>query len=292
MKNGRKTSEQYCRAIALRPLVRLFGTRTATGFGPLDLLTVRKELCKPLPPPAPGERRRRVFPNIVRSSVNKHVERIRRVFRWGAAMQLVPVSVWQSLSAVESLRYGESQEVRESAGVPPVAAREVAIVLRHVRPGVAACIRLQWLTGMRPQEVVQMRMADIARTDSVWTYRPQVHKLQHHGRDRQVMLGPKAQRVLAPFVRLDPQAWLFPGADDGRHLSESAYRSAIRKACLEAGIAPWAPNRLRHSAATRIRSRDGLEAARTILGHSNPTTTLIYAERDMRKAAEFARAHG
>jgi site-specific recombinase XerC len=47
----------------------------------------------------------------------------------------------------------------------------------------------------------------------------------------------------------------------------------------------WAPNRLRHSAATEIRKNFGLEAAQVILGHSAADVTQIYAERDMQKGS-------
>ena len=49
----------------------------------------------------------------------------------------------------------------------------------------------------------------------------------------------------------------------------------------------WAPNQLRHSAATRIRELYGIEAASTVLGHSDVRVTEIYAERDFRQAAEI-----
>ncbi len=42
---------------------------------------------------------------------------------------------------------------------------------------------------------------------------------------------------------------------------------------------------IRHTAATELRARHGVEAARTILGHSKVETTQIYAERDLSQAA-------
>ena len=47
----------------------------------------------------------------------------------------------------------------------------------------------------------------------------------------------------------------------------------------------WSPNRLRHTAATEFRKQFGLESAQVVLGHAKPNTTLIYAERDLKKAA-------
>lgn len=54
----------------------------------------------------------------------------------------------------------------------------------------------------------------------------------------------------------------------------------------------WSPNQLRHSAATEIRRRYGLEAAATVLGHAKADVTQIYAERDYDLAAKVARQIG
>ena len=48
----------------------------------------------------------------------------------------------------------------------------------------------------------------------------------------------------------------------------------------------WAPNQLRHSAATEVRKVYGLEAAQLVLGHASADVSQIYAERDMNKARE------
>lgn len=54
----------------------------------------------------------------------------------------------------------------------------------------------------------------------------------------------------------------------------------------------WSPNKLRHTKATEIRRRFGLEAAQVILGHAAADVTQIYAERDAEKASEVARLVG
>jgi len=61
-------------------------------------------------------------------------------------------------------------------------------------------IRLQMFTGMRPGEVVALRPCDVDHSGPVWVYEPAAHKTEHHGRRRRIYLGPKAQRVLAPFL--------------------------------------------------------------------------------------------
>ena len=54
----------------------------------------------------------------------------------------------------------------------------------------------------------------------------------------------------------------------------------------------WHPNQLRHSAATEIRRRFGLEAAQVVLGHAKADVTQVYAERDARLAAEVMKQIG
>ena len=49
----------------------------------------------------------------------------------------------------------------------------------------------------------------------------------------------------------------------------------------------WAPNRLRHSAGTAIRTKFGIEASQVVLGHSKIETTQVYAERDIAKASQI-----
>lgn len=290
VKNGKATSERSCLAVALRPLVRLFGSMPAATFGPRDLVTVRTALCSPLPAPGEGERGRRVHVQpITRKSVNAHVHRIRRVFRWAASMQVIPASTWQGLLALEALRRGQASGTREAGKVRPAPVRSVAKVLRTVDGDVAACIRLQWLCGMRPGEVVQMRTADIDRSGQVWRYRPTSHKNEHRDQEREILLGPRAQRVLAPFLRLDPAAWLFPSVNRASHLREDRYARTIARACAEAGVEHWAPNQLRHSAATRFRKVYGIEAAGILLGHADESTvTTIYAEPDKKAAMAVA----
>jgi site-specific recombinase XerC len=54
----------------------------------------------------------------------------------------------------------------------------------------------------------------------------------------------------------------------------------------------WAPNRLRHSFATKVRKKYGLEAAQVALGHSSAAVTQVYAERDLDKGIQVAKAMG
>jgi site-specific recombinase XerC len=54
----------------------------------------------------------------------------------------------------------------------------------------------------------------------------------------------------------------------------------------------WAPNQLRHAAATEIRKAYGLESAQAVLGHSHMNVLEIYAEKNLDLAAEIMRKIG
>jgi integrase len=54
----------------------------------------------------------------------------------------------------------------------------------------------------------------------------------------------------------------------------------------------WHPHQIRHTTATEIREKFGLESARVALGHTSTRTTEIYAERDLKLAEQVARELG
>jgi integrase len=99
-----------------------------------------------------------------------------------------------------------------------------------------------------------------------------------------------------------------PKRQPGERYTANTYRKAIHRACDVADqqahlahpdvstdvriIARWSPNRLRHTAATEIRKRFGLEAAQVTLGHAAADITQVYAERDLSKASAVMREVG
>jgi integrase len=77
---------------------------------------------------------------------------------------------------------------------------------------------------------------------------------------------------------------------------ELANRKRVKDAAKQ-GVEPvllphWHPNQLRHSKATEVRRRFGLEAAQVALGHAHARITEVYAERDTKLAADIARKIG
>jgi integrase len=196
-KDGKPTSEVSCIRIALRHLVATAGTERVRAFAPLRLMAVRKSMIEA---------------GYTRASINQHVGRIVRMFKWAVSREIVPVSVYQALSTVTGLRKGRSK-AKESEPVKPVSAAAVGAIRSHVSRQVWAMVQLQILTGMRPGEVSAMRGCDLDMSGKVWEYRPESHKTEHHGKSRIIFIGPRAQAVIRAFLKADLAASLFSPAE-------------------------------------------------------------------------------
>jgi integrase len=92
-------------------------------------------------------------------------------------------------------------------------------------------VKLQLLTGARPGEVVVIRGIDLDTSGKVWFYRPGSdagphgrHKNAYRGQQSVVPIGPRAQEVLKPWLRLNLHEYLFSPAE-----AEAKRRAARRK---------------------------------------------------------------
>jgi integrase len=104
-------------------------------------------------------------------------------------------------------------------------------------------VQLQLLTGMRPGEVCTMRVRDLDMSGQLWVYRPAHHKTLHHGHERVVYIGPKAQSVLRPFLKPEVAAFVFSPAEAEAERREQ--RHAHRKTPLSWGNVPGSNRRPR-----------------------------------------------
>jgi hypothetical protein len=73
----------------------------------------------------------------------------RRVMKWAASEELIPVTIYQSLCTLAGLRRGRT-EARESEPVKPVADDVVKATLPHLPHHVRVMVELITHTGMRP----------------------------------------------------------------------------------------------------------------------------------------------
>lgn len=219
---------------------------------------------------------------------------------------------------VASLAKGKTA-ARETGKTPPIPDGDVEAVLPHLPPPVAAMAQIQLLTGTRPQEVIHLRACDLTEGDGVWYYAPSVHKTEHLDREKCIVLGPRAMAVLRPYLDRDPQTYCFNPAEAvawqrsrsrkrpvtaagcgvpieelvNPRYTRHSYRLAVQRACRRAKVPVWSPRQLRHTRATQIRHEFGtIEAAKAVLGHTDTRVTEIYAERDLKLAADVMRQIG
>ena len=219
-KHGKPTRE-YGHILEVCGFIKpLYSRCLATDFGPQALEIVRESMIEA---------------DYSRRFTNKQVDRIKRMFRWAAAKELIPVTIPQALSMVTGLRRGRT-EARENAPVLPVDDAIVEQTLEHLPQIMADMVRLQRLTGMRPEEVCMVRPVNLNREANVWLYRPASHKTEHHGRERVIPIGPKAQEVLLRYLARDAETHCFRPCD-----SEEKRRAALhadRKTPLSHGNRP------------------------------------------------------
>ncbi len=272
-------------------------------------------------------------------TINLYVSHVVGMFAWGVSREIVPVETLTALKTVRPLRRGRApapgvKPPRPPVKIKPVPASALELTRRHVSAMIRDMIDIQVLTAMRPTELVSMRLSDLYETDDpdVVYYRvaPDANKVEHHGLDRVVAIGPRTLKILAPYIAraraLDPdRAYLFrpcdahaewlrekhesrktplscgnaPGTNrrgnpmwaPGEKYTPASYRKAIARGCERAGVPAWSPNRLRHNGATAIASRVAIEVAKEQLGHTSIATTAGYVEPDRGRLTAWAREH-
>lgn len=285
---------------AFAPVRDLYGSSPASEFGPLKLQAVRKRMVD--------------SGSLNRRTVNDRVFRIRAAFAWGVAQELVPASVPQALACVKSIRFGDEPELRERRKVSGVPDEHVDAVLPFVSEQVKAIVELMRLSGARCDEVVKLRPCDLNQTREPWIFQLTKHKTAHRGKSRSIAFGPRARAILRPWLLRPSDRFCFspqeaeqerqerrhaarttpedygngPGTNrvrepqkaPGEIYTTASVRRAIERACVRAKVPKWTPHQLRHSAATKVKSEAGHEAARLVLGHSTVDVTELYCDRD------------
>lgn len=320
--DGSPTNEVTCYRQALKPLSRLFGSAIAGEFDAASLKIVRDAMITGSWMNA-DERKflgKRGKPlGWSRGYIRLGLSRIRSMFRWAVTVKIVPPSVITDISCLSPLRPGRNG-VRESPPVLPVPVETVETTLTHLPPVAAAMVRVQLATGCRPGELCSMRCGDIDRSGPVWLFTPRSHKTAHHGHRRTIAIGPKAQLALRPYLKDDPEAFVFSPAEQDtlikaakrekrkskvqpsqqdrskpdatrkpkNQYTTTSYNRGIARACKRANVPQWHAHQLRHLAALLIEREFGAEAARAVLGHRCVNMTAHYSGIDVKKATDVA----
>jgi len=218
--DGTPTSQQDCLRYALRPLLELYGNTVVADFGPRCLRAVQQKM---------------VQMGWCRNNVNQSVSRLKMLFKWGVSQELLPAAVYQALVTVPGLQRGRS-EAKESEPVKPVPQEHIDAIEPYVSRQVWAMIQLQLLTAARPGEMVSLRPCDIDRRGKIWVFTPIDHKTAHHGHERKIYFGPRAQEILGPFLLRPVKSYCFSPAE--AHAERFLKMHQNRKTPLSCGNVP------------------------------------------------------
>jgi integrase len=210
---GERTST-YGNALQAARALRPVDDTLASKFGPRKLGMIRdSEAARGRP----------------RVGCNAVVKSIRRFFQWAESQELVPRGTHNSLKTVEPLKKGRTI-APELPPIRPVDDTVVEATLPYLPEIVADMVRVQRLTGTRPGEVCGLRPMDIDRSGPVWKWKPPEHKTSWRDKDRVIIIGPRAQRILKPYLLRDAAAYCFSPAEAERRRSQT--RRLTRKSPL------------------------------------------------------------
>lgn len=331
--DGYHAEQQYLRIVrALECVTLLYGTRPANDFDSHAFKAVRRwfihyrycRRCRKAEAECPCGTLARPGARLCRRYINSLMGCVRSCWKWGREEKLVTTAAYLELKETRDLPTGRS-EAPDHEPVLDVDDALVEAVLPLLMPPVAAMVKVQRLTGMRPGEVVRMRPRDIHRAAAtvqlgeqavvVWSYIPEKYKGMGRGKYRVPAIGPRCQEILAPFLdRSGPDEYLFKPtealeewarrrkrslnigsrAKPRSHYDSHSYARAIARACRRAGVQPWHPHQLRHAVATMVdlASEEGLFNASVVLGHAGAAITRTYSHARFKHAARIAAKMG
>lgn len=269
------------------------------------------------------------------STIQKYLGTIKRAWRWAVRRGKLPAERWWEISSVK----GPNPGLAKPAAIrQPADAEHIKAIIPHLRPPVRAIVLLEELTGMRPSELFRLRPCDLQRSGKVpvegvsglvdldalgiWVYVPPVRKTKN----RWIVFGAKAQKILEPFLDRADDAPLFdpresladlrreqrseranrdggsggnrkarverPRVQPGNSYSAGTFRRAVERACKRAGVPVFTPYQIRHLFAETARDEHGLDHAQAALGHTDPRTSQRYAKRSFKLAVEVAKKSG
>ena len=154
--------------------------------------------------------------------------------------------------------------------------------VKAAKGGARACrtaclVEVAYATGLRASELVSLPLAATRGDPRTLMVRGK------GGRERIVPLSGAARDAIARhriFLEERKTPWLFPSRGKLGHLTRIALYQQIKKLARESGIDPArvSPHVLRHAFATHLLANGAdLRAIQQMLGHSDITTTEIYA---------------
>ena len=197
---------------------------------------------------------------LARKTINDRIGRVKRLFKWAANQMLIPRSTYDSVALVDRLKKNravpriddpnETIRAKETGRKRLVPVDIVEKTLPHLSNVVAAMARLQLVTGMRSTEICIMRPCDIDRKGEVWVYTPKNteglwdYKTQWREEsdvEKEICLGPKAQKIVEPFLFRGKTEYLFKPSESEADHREKKHKN--RKTPMMFGNKPGTNNK-------------------------------------------------
>lgn len=173
-------------------------------------------------------------------------------------------------------RFYEIDRPRKEQKLPGVLSEAEIIKLISVTENLKhkAILTTIYSCGLRLSELLALKITDIQSDRNLLLVRNAKGK-----KDRNTVLGEKTINLLRKYyIQYRPQVYLFEGQKGGTYSAKSV-QNIVKHALAHAKIdKPASTHTLRHSFATHLlENGTDLRYIQTVLGHSSPKTTEIYA---------------
>lgn len=257
-------------------------------------------------------------PRYGKTTLRLWLANLKRVYLWAIESQRVGGAVVAPILAIRKLPI---QAARDERDVEPVPREHVEATLPKLTPTVAAMVRLQLLTGMRPSDLFNMTGSEIYRggthkfggvvrdldKEGVWVYCRAKHKTARYGHARVIVLGDEERAIIEPRLNRAANVPLFTPEeslaesyrrtklDGGRRragarpynqkFTRQAYAKAVERAAVKASVPHWSPYQIRHTVSVETQAEYDLDTARAKLGQKNLSVAARYAGHDFNRAA-------
>lgn len=222
------------------------------------------------------------------STRNKRLAHLKAFFSWCAKEGYIPANPAEGIKRakedIDNIRHVSLEEVKKLLQQPD---KKTYTGLRDY------CLMLVQIdTGVRPGELLQVRVSDLSLESREIRIRPEVAKTRV---GRTLVINPFTAQQIARFLRIRPECWgddvpLF-ASENGITLNENDWAKRVRNYCKKAGI-KVTPYGLRHTFAIEFLKAGGDPfSLQRILGHTDLTMTRRYvrlSQDDIKEVHEKA----
>lgn len=202
---------------------------------------------------------------------------VRRMLRWWSVREVIDPAL---LPAFEAITVPQVKGM-ESESKLPVADQVYQQTVRFMEDPWRTMAQLQRDCGMRPSEVLNMKLEDIRRDGNDFVWVPAKHKTARKKKVRAVVIPPEFHGYIVREKQARQTGYVFTRSRRGSRLSPESYCKAIRRAVERAAkqgieLPVWTPGQLRHSAADEFATTVGPRDAQILMGHAKLDTLNIY----------------